>query len=265
MKPFFILAGVLTGMASAHAQWTVYDPAVHTQQLISTAQEVAKFVEMIGNQVRQLRTLEQEVSTLQGYVSLFGNPASVRPASAPELRQFLELPEVGQQLSDLLEAADPRAAMTDNGNGVFQAIGTKFLTPGGTEVPRAGELYRPTAAIQATTQNFLAVSSDAASRRATLKAEIARTMTALSEARTDAEVQKVSAVLGGLGSALQSTDLEVAQATASVLVQDAATRADERRQSEARHEQQAAEFTEALSNYRRTFRLLTTPTAFPTP
>ena len=37
-----------------HAQWTVYDPAVHRQMIVGTGQEVAKFVEMINNQVKQI-------------------------------------------------------------------------------------------------------------------------------------------------------------------------------------------------------------------
>ena len=51
--PAILLVGL--GLAiPAHAQWTVYDPAVHNQMLVSTAQEVAKFVEMINNQVKQI-------------------------------------------------------------------------------------------------------------------------------------------------------------------------------------------------------------------
>lgn len=264
MKPS-ALALLLAATATSHAQWTVYDPAVHAQQIISTAQEVAKFAEMIGNQMRQIRSLEEEVSTLHHYVDLFGNPNTVHPASVGALRDDLTKPEVGRSFEILLAAADSASAMLSDGHGVFAPIGQSFLTPNEVRIERAPELYRSTAALQETTENFLAVSGDAGSRRAALKTEIARTTAALSSARTDAEVQKLNAVLVGLGTALQGTDFEVAQATASVLVQDAAARADAHRQSEARKERQAAEFTEAVTNYARTFRLLTAPAPFPTP
>ena len=81
---------------------------------------------------------------------------------------------------------------------------------------------------------------------------------------TDAEVQKLTGVLTGLSAALDSTDHEVNQATASALVQDIANRADEKRQTEAKKEQQHAEFTEAVDKYSKTFRLMNAPVKFTT-
>jgi hypothetical protein len=98
-----------------------------------------------------------------------------------------------------------------------------------------------------------------------LKAEIAATTDALKAAKTDAEVQKLTGVLIGLSSALNNTDYEINQATASALVQDVANRNDAQRQIEARKEQQHAEFAEVLQKYGQTFRLINATTAFPTP
>ena len=42
---------------SARAQWIVYAPTVHMQQIMDTAQDIAKYVEMINNQVQQIQTL----------------------------------------------------------------------------------------------------------------------------------------------------------------------------------------------------------------
>jgi hypothetical protein len=108
------------------------------------------------------------------------------------------------------------------------------------------------------------VSKDAAARRVALKAEIARTTDALKAAQTDAEVQKLTGVLVGLSAALDGTDHEVSQATASAMVQDIANRADAQRQVEAKKEQQHAEFTEAVDKYGKTFRLMNAPVKFPT-
>jgi len=265
MKKFLVIVAALFTGVSTPAQWAVYDAALHTQQVLSSAKEIAKFVEMIGNQVKQLKAIEEDVATLHHYVDLFGTPGLVKLPSAPRLTQLLQTAEVGQGIVNLITAADPRAAMQDLGHGLFTAVGTTFLTPQGQEIARSPQLYRAIAAIQETTENFISVAADAATRRATIKAEIANVTTALSKAPTDAEVQKLGVVLVGLGSALQTTDLEVAQATASVLVQDVANRADERRQTEARKERQSAEFTEAIRNYGRTFRLVTGPTPFPIP
>ncbi len=52
MKKLIALTLVTIGVAHVHAQWTVYDPAVHTQTILNTAQEIAKYIEMINNQVQ---------------------------------------------------------------------------------------------------------------------------------------------------------------------------------------------------------------------
>jgi hypothetical protein len=65
---------------------------------------VAKFVEMIGNQVRQLQELQEQVSTLHHYVELFGDPASVIPASVEALGADLVKAELGAGLQEIMEA-----------------------------------------------------------------------------------------------------------------------------------------------------------------
>lgn len=257
----FAIAGITV---TTRAQWTVYDPAVHNQLIISTAQEVAKFVEMINNQVQQIEQLTEQVNTLHHYVDLFGNPASITPASIKALTDDLKKTELGETLSELQTTAEAVTAMAYTGAGLFHPVGKDFTTPQGTKVKRREEPYRPVAAVQQTTENFLAVSKDASSRRVALKAEIAKTTDALKAASTDADVQKLTGVLVGLSAALESTDHEISQATSSALVQDIANRSDAERQLEAKKEQQHAEFTEAVEKYGKTFRLINAPVKFPT-
>jgi hypothetical protein len=259
------LFGIATLSAvSLQAQWTVYDPAVHSQMIVSSAEEIAKFVEVINNQVNQVRQMTEQVNTLHHYVDLFGDPAKVALLSESSLRLDLLKPETGKTLTDLVAAADPVAMFEYVGEGLFQAIGHEFTTPGGATIERSTKTYRPIAAAQNTTQNFLAVSKDAAVRRVSIKEEIAKTIEALKEAQTDAEVQKLSGVLVGLSGALAGLEQEVAQATSSALVQDLANRADAERQVAAKKEQQHAEFSEAVGNYGKVFRLWSAPVAFPT-
>ena len=61
MKKFIALALVTLGVSvSARAQWIVCDPANTVQSVINTAQEIAKFVQMINNQVQQIQTLADQ-------------------------------------------------------------------------------------------------------------------------------------------------------------------------------------------------------------
>lgn len=266
MKKLIALASITLGLTtSTRAQWIVHDPGATVQSIINTAQEIAQFVEVINNQVQQIQQLTEQVQTLHHYVDLFGDPSKFAPVSITALAADLKKTELGETLTDLQATADAATAMAYTGNGLFQAVNERFTTPNGATVQRREQPYRPVAAVQQTTDNYLDVSKDAASRRVALKNEIARTTDALKAAQTDAEVQKLTGVLIGLSAALNNTDYEISQATSAALVQDIANRSDAQRQIEAKKEQQHAEFTEAVDKYGKTFRLLNAPVKFPTP
>src|SRR5262245_835133 len=103
--------GIILGIAEVQGAWIVFDPTSYQQQIVSTAQEVAKFTEMIGNQVKQLKELRDQVSTLQRYVDLFGDPSSVLPESAEALGEDLLREEFGIGLQEIVDTADPVVAM----------------------------------------------------------------------------------------------------------------------------------------------------------
>src|SRR6266540_4918779 len=103
MKKSIVLA--LTSLAVAlpvHAQWVVYDPTLHTQSILNTAQEIAKYVEMINNQVQQITTLQNQLTSLNHYIDLFGDPSSVK------------LPTAATLATDLLSTEPDRLAKRQN-------------------------------------------------------------------------------------------------------------------------------------------------------
>ena len=266
MKKIIALTLVTLGVAvSARAQWIVYDPASNIQGILNTAQEIAKFVEVINNQVQQIQTLTDQLNEFKHYESLFGDPKAVLLSTVQPLVNDLRKTELGQTLTTLESTVNAGQAMLYDANGLFHSVGTTFTTPNGVTVTRQQPTYLPVAAVQKTTDNYLSVSTDATSRRIALKGQIAATTDALKAAQTDAEVQKLTGVLIGLSSALNNTDYEINQATTAAVVQDIANRNDAQRQIEAKKEQQQAEFTEAMQKYGQKFRLMNSPTAFPTP
>jgi len=265
MKTNAALMVLIFGVAqAAHAQWIVYDPTVQAQQIMDTAQDIAKYVEMINNQVQQIQTLTSQLNEFKHYEDLFGDPSKVVLPTAQPLVIDLTKTELGQTLTALEGTVDASQAMAYSAGGLFHSVGTTFNTPQGQTVNRQTVTYLPIAAVQKTTDNYLTVSTDAAARRVALKQEIAVTTDQLKAAATDAEVQKLTGVLIGLSSALNNTDYELNQASASAVVQDIANRNDAQRQVEAQKEQQHAEFTEAVQQYGQKFRLMNTPTQFPT-
>ena len=266
MKKLIALTLFTAGISlSARAQWIVYDPRMNIQQIFDTAQEIAKYVQIINNQVQQIQTLTAQLNEFKHYEAVFGDPSKVLLSTVQPLVNDLTKTELGQTLNTLEGTVNAGQAMLYNGSGLFHSVGTTFTTAGGQTITRQQTPYLPLAAVQKTTDNYLSVSSDAAERRAALKNEIAATTEQLKSATTDAEVQKLQGVLVGLSAALNNTDYEINQATASALVQDIANRNDAQRQVEAQKQQQHAEFTEAMQQYGQTFKLMNAPTAFPTP
>src|SRR5947209_6215376 len=81
MKKFIALTLATIGVAtSARAQWVVYDPTLHTQSILNTAQEIAKYIDMINNQLQQIHTQTTQLNQFKHYEDLFGEPKSVLTA-----------------------------------------------------------------------------------------------------------------------------------------------------------------------------------------
>ena len=266
MKKLIALALVTVGISlSARAQWIVYDPTSNIQQIVDQAANIAKYIQMIENQVQQIETLESQLTEFKHYEDLFGNPQSVALSTVSPLLNDLKKTEIGQTLNSLETTINTTDALLYNAGGLFQSVGTTFTTPDGQTITRQTAPFKAIAAVQKTTDNYLSVSTDAATRRVELKNQIAATTEQLKSATTDAEVQKLQGVLIGLSAALNNTDYEINQATTAALVQDVANRNDTQRQVQAQQQQQHAEFTEAIQQYGQKFKLLNAPTAFPTP
>lgn len=259
----FIIFAILWAV-SVKAQWVVYDPTVHAQQILDEVQDVAKYIEMINNQVQQIQQLTSQLQELQQYNKAFGDPSKIlNITGANGLIRDLQQTPVGKNIAELERAADGVEALTYDANGLYRSIGKTFNTPSGRAIQRTVADYKPFEAVNKTTENYTNVASDVLQRRKALKEEIAATTGKLQSSMTASEVQKLSGVLVGLNSALAATDKELDQAVAVSVVQDIENRNDREKQIQARMEEQQAEMLEAFGNYRETFKLNTTPPLFP--
>jgi membrane-associated HD superfamily phosphohydrolase len=266
MKKLIALTLVTASLAfSAHSQLVVYDPVSNITQITDEAENIAEFVDMVENQVQQISQLTDQLNEFKNYENLFGNPSSVALSMVSSLNSDLQNVEPGKNLENLVSSADGNYALTYNDNGIYATVGTSFQTPGGQTVQRPADQYKKYAAINDTANNYVTVADNAAQRRASIKDQIAQTDQQLQSASSDAEVQKLHAVLTSLNADLASTDDEVNQAAASAMVQDIQNRNDQQKQQQALSEQQNADFTESVSNYAAKFQLLNAPTVFPTP
>src|SRR5256885_16032773 len=124
MKKYIALALVTVGVTvSARAQWIVFDPTMNVQSILNTAQEIAKYIEMINNQVQQIQTLTDQLNEFKHYEDLFGDPKSVLLSTVKPLTDDLRKTELGQTLTPLEGTENASQAMPYNSGGVFHSCG----------------------------------------------------------------------------------------------------------------------------------------------
>ena len=166
MNKTITLTLITIGIAlSARAQWIVYDPALQTQSILNTAQEIAKYIEMINNQVQQIRALTDQLNEFKYYESLFGDPKAVVMATVAPLVNDLRRSELGASMDAIMKTADGAQALIYNAGGLYRGIDETFKTPKGTTIKRSAEQYREFAAINGATANYQTVSANSAARR----------------------------------------------------------------------------------------------------
>src|SRR5271169_4796932 len=109
-RMLIVTAATLLCASSSWAQYVVYDPALHTQNIIDEAQNIAKYVQMIDNQVQQISTMTSQLQQLQQYNQVFGNPSQIlNLAGLTGLITDLQDTGVGQavgQLENLSQGVD---------------------------------------------------------------------------------------------------------------------------------------------------------------
>ncbi|MFO1500943.1 MAG: DUF4141 domain-containing protein [Verrucomicrobiota bacterium] len=265
MKKFTALALVTLGITvSARAQWIVFDPTMNVQSIINTAQEIAKYVEMINNQVQQIQTLTDQLNEFKHYEDLFGDPKAVLLTTVQPLVNDLRKTKLARPDRARRRSGCRRRHALQRQRPVHEHRHDVQHAERRNGYGAKRRIYRSRRSSENDGQLSVRLSRRDRTPRA-LKGNRPHHHLALKSATTDAEVQKLTGVLIGLSSALNNTDYEINQATASALVQDVANRNDAQRQIEAKKEQQHAEFTEAVQKYGQTFRLMNAPTAFPTP
>ena len=123
MKKLIALALVTLGVSlSARAQWIVYDPVNNAQQILSAAEDIAKYIQMIENQVQQIQSLTDQLNEFKKYESVFGDPKSIVVSTMTPLVTDLKKTEVGESLGVIMQTAKAADALVYDANGLYHNI-----------------------------------------------------------------------------------------------------------------------------------------------
>lgn len=224
-----------------NAQMVVEDPIAIAQDAVNQAINLAKYVEMVNNQIQQIETMTKELEQVTAYTEAFGDPSKLlNIAGADELISRIGNFESGSKLVDLQQSASGSEALKNTSNGLYSAIVP--IQIGGKEIGRNLDLYKKHGALEATVSNYSDIHDQSIQRATAARKNLSKTATALQAASTDAEVQKLQGVIAAQSAELESLQSEVANAATHVLVQDVQNRTDSEKQDEARIEADVAEW-----------------------
>src|SRR5207244_10320480 len=101
------------------AQVVVIDPTSIAHNQANHIVDLAKYIEMVNNQLKQITTMTQELQQVTAYVKAFGDPSSLlNITGANQLISSLKQTGVGGTIGQLQQAANGIQALQYTANGL---------------------------------------------------------------------------------------------------------------------------------------------------
>ncbi len=229
-KLIAIVILAVAGAIPASAQMVVLDMPNLMQSILNYAamgQQIAKQAIQIKNQIDQIRQFETQLNRM-GDMGNFRNLVGFS-----DFRTDLNMPTQIRTWADGLNRVDGSGLFGDTRSGVFKPVNAQFTDFDGRQIDRDPQIFKESHDMAVTVDEFKAVQSDVYSRRENLKRAIATTSEAMQAASTEAEQQKLQAVLNAQYGQLSAVDAEVALSAAEVQVKAAEAAAMNNAQTEA--------------------------------
>lgn len=231
MKARVVIAFASAALSPAcFAQWAVFDATNLSQSVTNygvMVEQLARQAEQIANQVRQIQHMEDRLKRL-------GNMADVKViVGFPELSVDLNLPTQVKVWAENAGKVNGVGIFGDTRDGIFRPITNEFPDFDGSMIVRESDAYKPAHDITTKVDEFKVVQEDVYLRRDELRKAIARTSEALRVAETEAEEQKLKAVLDAQYDQLAAIDSEVTLSAAEIQVRAAESAAMVNAQNEA--------------------------------
>ncbi len=245
-----LAAGGLLAVAvpRAHAQYIVYDPTSHITQTLDHVEDLAKYVDMVNNQVQQIDKATQTLTQLTNYVKIVGDPSQiVNVTGVNSAVTELKSTGVSQPMSALAGLANGATALQNNGGGLYVAV--SGTTASGSTVAHNDDLYRRYDAVDRTVSNFQAVQSDTLARIQSLRTAMKQTLNQLDAATTQSEVDKLHGVLVAQASALNDLHAEQAAAAQQATVQQVQNANNAQMKRQANADEFATSFNDASNKF----------------
>lgn len=186
------------------AQWAVFDPTNFAVNTLIQSGQAANHLEILRQWAaqlealnRQLRELEQQLAVQRQVRDVMGNPTAaggqviLRGLGANDLARTY-----GETLSAVRRLTDAMASLRRTAEGIYGRLDDR--TALGRDFVRQEPAYRRYAAVERQAENAERVAEDTSTRTVALQADLAQAVTALRDASTQAEVDKLNVTVAAL-------------------------------------------------------------------
>jgi len=194
--------------------------------LTQSVQNYAAIVEQLSRQATQISNQVKQIEQAETQLKRMGDMAAyTHLVGFSQFQLDVSLPTHMQTWSSGISNVDGTGMFGDTRSGMYAPVSPTYLDWSGTSVARDATLYKPSQDVMASVNDFQSVQSDVYQRRSTMKAAIAQTSLALQAATTEAEQQKLAALLSAQYGELAAVDSEASLSAAEVQVKTAESNA----------------------------------------
>lgn len=231
---------------SAKAQIPVTDAAAIAQSAQEHIMEYAEMIEHTLNQIEQIEHQIEQITQMEDYLDRFGNPEEILGMAGLDKMYEMLVKEPFWKLEDeVLDGLDGAEIFEYDGRGVYTPIGDAIIF-GDIEIPRDPEIYRGDAAVARQVKHYQTAYEEIWEERTMLKEAIAESAAELETAETDAEVQKLTALLNAQSAQLTALDNELYHASNALQARQAEAEAQREMEKTAVLEKQQAMWDDSI-------------------
>ncbi len=201
MKAF--LAAILLGTSAAYSFFAgVANFSTETTQIAFKIQDIAQHAETISEWDRNYKAVTEQLETMSEQLDVqntvkdwMGNPVEVSLPSIDILsvEDFLDDLKYGLPWDEIFDLADGSDSLLETHDGLFEEIEAETVT--GESVPVSDEALKKYAVVDQQYTNYVDAANEIDDRLLEIQENQALTLTDLENATTDAEVQKLSAIV----------------------------------------------------------------------
>ncbi|HAV13027.1 MAG TPA: hypothetical protein DCX06_05985 [Opitutae bacterium] len=178
-----------------YGQWVVTDPGHTAQTIIMKLQDVAQHAETIAEWTRNYEKMTEQLEVQTTIKDWMGDPILVELPSIEVLsfEDFLDALDYGIPWDTIISEADGSDSLEETHNGLFETVEATTVT--GEVVTVDDAALKKYAVVDQQYTNYVTSSKEIDLRLAELQENQALTLAELEAAETDAEVQKLSAIV----------------------------------------------------------------------